>query len=84
MFRFIFYTILAFFVLKIFRFIQVIGKKSISSKGRPVKNLSGVMVKDNICQTYLPKEDAIRELNGGQEYFFCSKECQNKFLKKNK
>jgi len=82
LFRFIFYSILAYFVLKAFRYFQAIGKKTISNEERPPKNLSGVMVKDEICQTYLPKEDAIREVKGGKEYFFCSKECQKQFLKK--
>jgi len=79
--RLIFYAVLTFFVLKVFRFIQAIGKKTIPTAERPSKNLSGVMVKDEICQTYLPKEDAIREFREGKEYFFCSKECQKQFLK---
>jgi len=82
--RLIFYSIFAYFVLKVFRFILTIGKKSISSAERPAKKISGMMVKDDICQTYLPKEDAIRELRGGKEYFFCSKECQKQFRKINK
>jgi YHS domain-containing protein len=82
LFRLIFYSVLTYFVLKAFRFIQTIGKNSIPRAERPSKNLSGVMVKDEICQTYLPKDDAIKEIKGGQEYFFCSKECQNKFQKK--
>ncbi len=82
LFRLIFYTILAYFVLRVFRFFLGIGKESIPSAERPTKKISGVMVKDDICQTYLPKENAIRELKGGKEYFFCSRECQNKFLNK--
>jgi len=81
LFRLIIYAILAFFVQKVFRFFLATGKKTISNTERPSKKISGVMVKDEICQTYLPKEDAIRELKGGKEYFFCSKECQKKFLK---
>jgi YHS domain-containing protein len=42
------------------------------------------MVKDEVCNTYLPKEDAIRENIGGKEYFFCSKECRQKFLEQKK
>ena len=42
--------------------------------------LSGVMVKDEACLTYVPKEDALREVIDGREYFFCSKECRKKFL----
>jgi YHS domain-containing protein len=80
-FRLIFYAILAFFIQKVIRFFLTTGKKTISNTERPSKKISGVMVKDEICQTYLPKEDAIRELKEGKEYFFCSKECQKQFLK---
>jgi YHS domain-containing protein len=38
------------------------------------------MVKDEACLTYVPKEDALREVIDGREYFFCSKECRKKFL----
>ena len=38
------------------------------------------MVQDSVCKTYLPKDEAIKEIHKGQEYFFCSKECQRKFL----
>jgi len=79
--RIIFYAFLVYFGLKIFRFIQALGNRTIPTAKRPSKSLSGVMVKDEICQTYLPKEDAIKELKEGKEYFFCSSECQNKFLK---
>ena len=43
-----------------------------------------MMVKDEICNTYLPQEDAIKELKEGKEYFFCSKECHQKFLESKK
>ncbi len=82
LFRIIFYAFLAYSVMRIFRFIQALGSKTIPKAERPSKSLSGVMVKDEICQTYLPREDAIKELKEGKEYYFCSSECQNKFLKK--
>lgn len=81
LFRIILYAIFAYFISKVFRFVLAKGKKTISTSGSPSKKLSGVMVKDEICQTYLPKEDAIREIKEGKKHFFCSKECQNKFHK---
>ena len=80
--RIIFYAFLVYTGLRIFRFIQALGNRTIPKAERPSKSLSGVMIKDEICQTYLPKEDAIKELKDGKEYYFCSRECQEKFLKK--
>ncbi len=40
------------------------------------------MVKDDFCNMYLPREEAIREVRNGKEYFFCSPECRDAFIKK--
>lgn len=77
-----FYAIFAYIIFQLIRFYQTI-KKGMKSP-RPSKKLSGIMVKDEICNTYLPKEDAIKEIYQGKEYYFCSKECQQKFLESKK
>jgi YHS domain-containing protein len=38
------------------------------------------MVRDEVCDTYLPQEDAVRANVGGVDYFFCSRECRDKFI----
>ena len=42
------------------------------------------MVKDEFCNTYLPREDALKERIDGKEYFFCCQECRKKFLEQKK
>jgi YHS domain-containing protein len=42
------------------------------------------MVKDEMCNTYIPEENALKEKLDGQEYYFCSKECREKFLEQRK
>lgn len=37
------------------------------------------MVQDPHCKVYLPLRDAHRRIIGEKEYFFCSKECGDKF-----
>jgi len=39
------------------------------------------MVQDPSCQTYIPMRQAIRKVIGGEEYYFCSKSCIEKFEK---
>ncbi|MBC8359737.1 MAG: YHS domain-containing protein [Candidatus Aminicenantes bacterium] len=82
LFRIIFYVFLAYILFWLFRFFKAINKGSKSPK--TPKRPSGIMVKDGICNTYLPKEDAIKEIYEGREYFFCSKDCQQKFLERKK
>jgi uncharacterized protein len=38
------------------------------------------MVRDPVCQLYLPRSEAIRRVIRGQERFFCSPGCLDKFL----
>ena len=80
--RIILYALLAYIVYKFIRLYQKLGQKRYSSPQS--KQSSGLMVKDEICNTYLPQEDAIKELKEGKEYFFCSKECRQKFLESKK
>jgi YHS domain-containing protein len=38
------------------------------------------MVRDPVCQLYLPRAEALRRTVQGREYFFCSPGCLDKFL----
>jgi uncharacterized protein len=38
------------------------------------------MVRDPVCQVYLPRGEAIRRRVRGQDVFFCSPGCLDKFL----
>ena len=38
------------------------------------------MVRDPVCELYLPRAEAIRRKVHGREYFFCSPGCLDKFL----
>jgi uncharacterized protein len=48
-------------------------------RARGQRELAGEMVKDPSCETYIPKESAIRARIDGKDYYFCSKECLRKF-----
>ena len=63
------------------------GEVKVIEKGQ---NLEGVteekpkdMVVDTVCHKELKKEDAYRVFKDGKEYFFCSWECREAFLKEN-
>ena len=81
-FKIILYAFLAYIVYWLYRFFKVLNKGSKTPKA--VKQPSGIMVKDEICNTYLPKEDAYKEEYAGKDYYFCSQECRQKFLEQKK
>ena len=47
--------------------------------GRGQSRIDDVMVKDPICQVYLPQKEGIRWSHDGSDYFFCSQACLEKF-----
>ena len=42
------------------------------------------LVKDPYCQTYIPKDTALRARVGGRERFFCSRDCMEKYMEAEK
>ncbi|MGQ9673402.1 MAG: hypothetical protein ACUVV5_09755 [Candidatus Aminicenantales bacterium] len=82
LFRLIFYVFVAYLIYLVIRFL--FPQKHRRSAHQPPGQPSGMMVKDEMCNTYLPREDAILENIDGKEYFFCSRECRQKFLERKK
>ena len=76
--RFLLYLLLFYVVFKVVGFFLKPTRRS----GPPpsAKKESGLMVKDEVCNTYLPKDQAIKVIDQGQEHFFCSQECRTKYL----
>ncbi len=72
------YALLAVIIYLIIKFFSALNVRRPPT--RPRNKTSGVMVKDETCNTYLPKDEAIREIYQGREHFFCSESCRQKFL----
>ena len=46
---------------------------------QPIRDL-GPMVRDHVCNTFLPKSRALTARVDSDEHYFCSEECREKFL----
>jgi len=51
----------------------------VDERARPVRDL-GPMVRDHVCNTFLPKSRALTLRVGSDERYFCSEDCRQKFL----
>ena len=80
--KIILYAFLIYIIYLIIRFFRALSK--VKKSTNPPRPVSGFMVKDEMCNTYLPKEDTIKEIHQGKEYYFCSNECRQKFLQQKK
>ena len=61
---------------------KVFGSGSRISRSKPPSGVISEMVQDPYCKIYIPKNEAYREVLGGNEIFFCSKECAEKYKNK--
>jgi uncharacterized protein len=77
-FRLIFYAVLGYLIYKFI--IYVLAPRPGNQTRTRAEGRSGVMVKDEVCNTYLPQEDAVKETVEGVDHYFCSQACRGKFL----
>ncbi len=82
-FRFLLYSILAFFAYRAFR--AFVPKNKDEEKKETITKdgvrVDDVMVKDPSCGVYLPRGDAFKERIKGETYYFCSGDCVENFRK---
>ena len=76
MIRILIYAIIAYVFYRIL-------KGAFSPKKEIERTSSGgvidEMVQDSFCKTYIPRRESVRKVIEGQEHFFCSNECADKF-----
>lgn len=49
-------------------------------KGRNTDRIDDVMIKDPFCEAYFPKRNAVHLNIGGEDLYFCSAECKEKYI----
>ncbi len=82
--RLLYWFFIAYLIYAALRFLLSLGRAARKKQESRSKISAGIMVKDEMCDTYLPREDALREIKDGKEHFFCSQECRRKFLEERK
>jgi len=52
--------------------------------GRDSRRVSdqGAMVRDRVCNTFLPRSRAVVARLGDEDHFFCSERCRRRFLER--
>ena len=71
---------LAYRALKSWMLQNASTKKTVA--GETAGEIDDVMVKDPLCQAYFPKRNGVRLKTNGEDLYFCSQECRDKFVAK--
>ena len=48
--------------------------------GKAAGEIDDVMIKDPVCEVYFPQRDGVHLKTDGQDLYFCSPECRDKFI----
>jgi YHS domain-containing protein len=72
------FLVLLVFLLLLFFYYKIYKKRKLNQKE---KIRITVMVRDEVCGVYLPKEEALKVEIEDKVYYFCSEECKDAFLK---
>ncbi len=51
-----------------------------NGSGKPPGQIDDIMVKDPYCEVYFPKRNGVHLRINGQDLYFCSSECKEKYL----
>jgi uncharacterized protein len=69
-------------IIKIVRQLKPAENKINQSKSPPAEGED--LIEDPVCHTYVPVSQAYKREISGNDYYFCSKQCSDKFtLEKN-
>jgi YHS domain-containing protein len=78
---FLFLLLIALVIRSAMRFLEgVIEGANGGAVKRPRARVTGHMVKDPVCGTYVVQGQALTGVRGGQTAWFCSAECQRLWL----
>jgi YHS domain-containing protein len=54
------------------------------SQQAPADRAQGKMVRDRVCNTFLPQDRALETRLGNETFYFCSEACRSRFLQQAK
>jgi YHS domain-containing protein len=81
MIRFIILAIVAYVFYRALKSWMLPDRGSAKSvKGRNTDRIDDVMIKDPFCEAYFPKRNAVHLNVNGEDLYFCSDECKEKYI----
>ena len=81
MLRFVVFIILIYLIYKIVNNVwQIKPERSKNNQNKSAPAIEEDLVEDPVCHTYVPISQAYKKEISGKDYYFCSKQCSEKYL----
>jgi uncharacterized protein len=78
-FRLILGLVLGYVAYRVLRRLKEMFTLTGQSRQAPKVPEPDVLVQDPVCETFIPRQEALKITKDGQEYFFCSEGCLKRF-----
>ncbi len=75
LFKFLVFAVAGWLISRLIR-----GAARPAAPGRGQTRREGQMVRDRVCNTFLPRSSALVERVGRETHYFCSESCRIRFL----
>ncbi len=82
LFRLVLFAVVVYVAMLFVRIYRGLKRLRTPPQTQPPPEVRGVMVKDEVCGIYIPREEALTEFRDGVEHYFCSEECRRKGQKR--
>ena len=79
---FVLRVLAALYVVRLlFRWLASLGRPSVpGASGDGERQIAGDLVRDRVCNTFVPRDRAVRAVVAGLEEHFCSVACRDRAL----
>jgi uncharacterized protein len=78
-FRLILGLALGYMAYRVYRRLKEMFTLTGQTRQAPKVPEPDVLVQDPVCQTFIPRQEALKITKNGQDYFFCSEGCLKRF-----
>ncbi len=78
LFRLMLFVLMGYLMYRVLRRIKEIFTFPAQNQAPKVPQ-PDVLVRDPVCETFIPRQEALKLTQNGQEYFFCSEGCLKRF-----
>ncbi|MFQ5701052.1 MAG: hypothetical protein ACE5HU_04330 [Acidobacteriota bacterium] len=68
------------FIRRVIRMVSTSAGRARGADNRDRAHGSRQLVRDRVCNTFIPRDRAIQVETSGQKMYFCSQECRSRFL----
>lgn len=77
LFKFLFVAVAGWLISRV---IRGAARPAAPGRGQNRREVAGDMVRDRVCNTFLPRSSALVERVGRETHYFCSETCRIRFL----